>query len=244
MSFDLNAILDAAGARRGAPSLIALAHGVQGGRASTTGYFWSTGRVYATVGAHTARIKRHLGTIGHAGRMDDLVVKASELRPLAAACRDWARYRDEWAAFYFSTSGYPAGMGGASYYRPPGADAERVFIGSVCLGRERGKALEGRDEHVLLEAPRAIAPSVVVVGEIWRIGEQHGPKRGSLVGLRYRVGEGLFLDAERTGARLWRQQGDGEVELEPGEEAFVRALLDVVGGGRARSRRRARGAIA
>jgi hypothetical protein len=227
MSWDLDDLLDAAGARRRAPRLIALARTVERGRASTTVYFWSTGRIQATVRRRAVRLKRRFGAVGHDGHMDALIVDADELRPLAAAGRDWARHRDAWAAFYFSTAGYPAGMGGASYHQPPGVEAERVRIGSVCLGRERGKDLEGRDEYVLLEAPRAVAPSVVVVAEIWRRGEPHGPKGGSLTGLRYRIGDTLLFDAARTDARVARVDGDGVVVLEPGEEHFVAAVRDV-----------------
>jgi hypothetical protein len=144
----------------------------------------------------------------------------------------WARSRDAWAAFYHSSAGYPAGYGGGCYYQAPGKHGEHVTIGTVTLGGHRGGDLCGRDEVVSLEKPRRPRPGVEVVAEIWRRDERFGPPDGSLVGLRYRLGPELFVDAQRMGAKVWRE--DGEVFLEPDEGPFVSALLAVVG----RQRRR------
>ena len=218
MSFDLDDVLDAASS--GAPCLVEVARDSTGAR---TAYFWSSGRIQATCGPKGVRIKRRFGNMGTGDHPREVRLDAEEVRLLAIACRDWARRRERWAAFYFTCAGYPGGMGGAYYYLAPGRKGQVVQLGTSTIFGERGRGLRGRDEWVAVRPPVSIDERVVVTAEIWRRGEKHGPKEGSRVGLRYQLGPRLRLEARRNEARLLR--GKSEVVLEPGEEKFVSALV-------------------
>ena len=226
MTWDLDETLDAASADRGEPCLVEVARAHHGAGAATRCYFWSTGRICATVGSGRIRIRRRYGTIGSSRRSNTLRLDRGELGLLRAACRDWLRRRERWAAFYYSCAGFPAGFGRACYYQAPGKRGQLVTVGRFTPGGTRGEDLRGKDEVVRLPTPRWIAEGVRHVGEIWRRGERYGPAAGSLVGLRYRLGDRLTVDARREGARVWRR-GGSDVHLEPDEEPFVAALLDV-----------------
>lgn len=223
MGRDLADILEAAAPRQGPPQLVEVSRALTRGRVATTGYFWSSGRISATVGTHGVHVRRRSGVTS-----PGLELEAATIQRLALACREWSRRREEWAAFYDSGSGYPPGYGGgACYYQAPGRGGDRITVGRRgCLGHgQEGADLVGTEEVV------AVAPQrrqrAVVVGELWRRGERQGPEAGSLVGLRYELGAGVYFDARRRGARVWHERG-GNVDFEPGEEAFVAALLEVL----------------
>jgi hypothetical protein len=221
---DLDDILNAAGARRDEPCLIEVGRALQADGA-TVGYFWSSGRIAATVGAGWVRLKRRLGLMGEG----DMRLDLAELHALDVACRDWARRRDEWAQF-FSHSGAPAPYQGFVHvykYQPAGKGSAAVEIGVETRGKLRGEKLCGRDAVVPMPVAIELDNDVRVEAEIWRLGERQGPSEGSLVGCRYRLGaRALMVDADRWRAKLSRQ-GD-KVSLEAGEEAFVAAVLAVV----------------
>lgn len=114
------------------------------------------------------------------------------------------------------------------------------------MGKWTGKRLRGTDKSVDLPAPIRVAEGVGVVAESWRHGERHGPKAGSLVGVRYQLLAGPFsIDASRELAVVYgpearlekgqQKQKNKNIEadkprlhLEPGEEAFLEALVDVL----------------
>lgn len=60
MSLDLDDILAAAGPDRDSPCLVEVAR-VRSGPTRTVGFYWSTGRIRATVGPNWVRIKRKWG---------------------------------------------------------------------------------------------------------------------------------------------------------------------------------------
>lgn len=216
MGRDLEDIIEAAGGGRERPALIRVGHAVgRGARPRSTGYFWSTGRVSVTVARGRVRIKRRLGVAGNGIELETCL-----LAGLAAACRSWARERDRWAAFYLSSGGYPPGYGWGAYY--VNEHGVRTCVGRQVMGHTTGETLIGHDE-IMPVTPTARRPDVVA--EIWRRGERHGPTEGSLVGVRYAVGDGVYLDGWRHEARIWR--GDEDVYLERGEEELVAALIDV-----------------
>jgi hypothetical protein len=192
---------------------------------TTTGYAWSTGRIGATVGSGWVRIRRRRGKIGMGKGDNDLKLEPPELCALHVACRDWAARRDAWAAFYFSASGYPGGFGGAFWYQPPGKNAKRKKLGEHVGGRAQGEQLSGEDDIVPLAREVKVSESVRIDAEIWRRGEKHGPAKGSLVGVRYRIGnERAVFMAQRKGGEVRCQRCT--VHLESGEEDFIAALLE------------------
>jgi hypothetical protein len=217
---DLDDVINAAGARGGKPCLVEVGRALHE-HGTTTAYVWSTGRITAALGPAWAQLGRRLGVVGDAVRLE-----FAELRALAVACGDWANRRDAWAAYYYSSAGYPAPHGHAWYYRPGGTGSRPVRLGEVVMGRRRGEDLCGHDEIVPQE-PVELTDGARVEAEIWRRGERQGPADGSLTGLRYRLGEVVTLDAERQDAKVVR--GRKCVNLEPGEEAFVAAVLRVAG---------------
>ncbi len=223
-TMDHDDLLAAAGARGDEPCLIEVGRALRAD-GETTGYFWSTGRIAATVGADWARLKRRLGVMGDG----DMRINLAELRALDVACGDWACRRDEWARF-FSYSGAPAPYQGFVHiysYQPAGKGSAPVKIGRETRGRLQGEKLCGRDMVVPMEQAIELANDVRIEAEIWRRGERHGPPEGSLVGMRYHLGvDALILHAHRQVAKLARREHN--VHLEAGEEAFVAAVLRVV----------------
>lgn len=220
---DFEDILAAAGARRDEPCLVEVGRALQADGA-TTGYFWSSGRIAATVGQDWVRMKRRLGVMGV-----DIVVDLAGLRALNVACVDWARRRNDWARF-FSYPGAPppySGIVTVYAYQPPGGKAnDFVRIGTKTRGVLSGENLVGNDALVPLDHVIELANDVHIDAESWRLGERHGPAEGSLVGCRYRIGDGaLTLDADRQYMKLTRRFDN--VCLEAGEEAFVAAVLAV-----------------
>ena len=198
-------------------------------------WWWSTMRVGAVVRANDVRIERRCG---HVSGINRLRLDASQLRTVVRACSAWLRVRERFAAFYSSSAGYPGGYGGAEYYQPPGS-AEVVCVGSTMLGRRTGQRLVGRDDVIRVDVSQPIAPGIVAVASTWRRGEKHGPKAGSLVGARWRVGD-VRIDVGREEATI--ACGRGRVVIEHDEIAFVRALVRVLGATPAAARRQGRGA--
>jgi hypothetical protein len=222
---DFEDLLELSSGGHGKPCLVQLGRALHKDGA-TTGYAWSSGRIGATVSKGWVRIRRRLGVMGRGNEGDnDLRLDRDELRALLVACEDWAKRRNDWAAFYSSGSGHPPGFGcSTTWYQPPGKNAKRVRLGERTFGRPRGEELLGRDELVPLVPEGKLAVSVLVEADIWRRGEKHGPAEGSLVGARYRLGGEAVFIAERGGAEV--QCRGRTVHLEPGEEEFVAALLE------------------
>jgi hypothetical protein len=219
---DLDDIIDAAvGAHGGKPCLVEVGRALHE-HTTTTAFVWSTGRITAAVGMDWSQLERRLGVLGDAVRLD-----FAELHALDVACRDWAKRRDEWAA-YLSYAAAPPPYGGSAYcYLPPGSQSRPARIGMELMGKLRGERFCGRDEIVPMSEAVELADGVLIAAEIWRRGERHGPADGSLTGLRYRLVDGVTVDAERQEAKVVR--GRKCVYLEPGEELFVAAVLGLVG---------------
>jgi hypothetical protein len=223
-AMDLDDIINAACVRDSEPCLVEVGRALRK-HATETVFAWSSGRITATVGPGWAQLKRRLGFVGDAVRLD-----LAELRALDVACGYWTQRRDEWASFH-CYPGAPPPYGGLSYgYQPAGRASEPVRLGTEMMGKLRGERFCGSEEIVPLSDPVKLTDGVCLEAEIWRRGERHGPADGSLVGVRYRLGDTVTLDAARRSARIVRA---GEhVWLEPGEESFVAAVLGVVGTGR------------
>lgn len=222
---DLEDVLLAAQPDRERRALVEVGRSVSAGTTATA-YFWSSGRISATVTAGGARFRRRRGTQGVHGA-NELALDLDEWRALARTCDRWVERRGDWAAFYDSSSGYPPGYGGACYYQPPG-DAPRVRIGVSGPYHREGGTLVGHEDLVHV-SPRDLGDGASVIAELWRRGERHGPDTGSQVGLRVALGARSFLDVRRPDARVWCVDGAG-VYLEPGEEAFVAAVVALLDG--------------
>jgi len=205
-----------------APRLVELARALSDeGQPDTVGYVWSTGRITATVADREVYLRRRFGPVSV---RQPLVLDRRDLAPLARACGDWSERRDQWAAFYVSTAGYPIGYGAASYYRAPGPNAERVVVRREVLGKpSEGEDWRGHEDVVPRDVAERIDAGVELIADVWRRGERFGDPGGSLVGVCYRVGR-LHIHAHRQHARVVDSLIGGEVYLEPGEERFVAAL--------------------
>jgi hypothetical protein len=218
---DLDDIIDAAVTRGSKPCLVEVGRALHQ-HETTTAYAWSSGRITATVGTDWVRLKRRLGVIGDAVRLD-----VAELRALDVACGDWTYRRDGWAAYYTYPAAPPPYGGSVYCYLPPGRASEPLRVGREMMGRLSGERFRGSEEIVPLQEPVELTEGVRIQTEIWRRGERHGPADGSLVGVRYRLSDVVTFDAERRSAKIAR--GGEYVYLEPGEENFVAAVLGVVG---------------
>jgi hypothetical protein len=130
----------------------------------------------------------------------------SELRAVIPILKYWKRRRHSLAYLDSSSAGYPAGMGGAWYYRPPGKDSKRKTVGSSCMGHGKGKSFTGVRELRPLSKPRRASTGVNVISETWHVGETSVdvPFEGVLVRETYRVARGLELRGEREEAILAR----------------------------------------
>lgn len=213
------------GARRARPKehLVEVMR-THGGRPRSL-YFWSgSDRIFATVSGGIADIERRYG---EGGGQRGIRLDLAKLRAAHEACRRWQKMRHEWAAFYTSAKGLPGGFGCHYIYQPPGAKKDLVILGTSMMGRLRGKTLVGDDVVVVLPKPARVSRGAVAIAEIWRRGERHGPKAGSLVGVRYDIGGGLVFDARRESARIADAKGQ-EVFLEEDETPFIRALVGVL----------------
>lgn len=196
------------------------------GRRARTVYAWSSGRITARVGAEGVRISRRDRRMWEdegEGR-NAIWLGDEQLRALEVACRDWRERRSEWAAFYVSSAGRPAGYGASTYYRPSGHCSQPVEVARLGLGPSWGEDFVGRNETVELRDPGSLRGGVEVIAETWRRGERYGPGAGSLVGLRHRIADDVFLDVERHNARVWRKHG-GDVYLEPVSPAAPNLLF-------------------
>lgn len=209
--------------------LIELARKLRGGRPSGAVFAWSNGRILAKSRADgTVRIERRYGALGSPGGMR---LDQDELGALDAACRDWRRNRDLWAAFYSSGIGPPGfGCGLAWYVVRPGAGEEPERIGMRFFRGTRsteGRPLRGRDLERPLAERASVAAGVFAREETIRVGEVETPTEGLRVGLVYDLGYGLTLRARRGEAELLR--GSSSVWLEAEEDRFAGELLAAVG---------------
>lgn len=129
-----------------------------------------------------------------------------ELKAALPVVRYWKAHREDLVFLGSSSSGFPAGRGGAWYYQPPGKGAERVMIGRQSMGHHRGRSFTGGKERRLLKRPRTVAPGVCVTAEAWHAGETavEVPFEGVLVGETYRVSSDLELCGDRDRATLLR----------------------------------------
>jgi hypothetical protein len=188
------------------------------------------GRLAASSQDAEIRLARRLGI---AGSREGLGLLPADVRMLGAALDDWVRVRDSWASFRHSCAGFKPGHGGAWYFTPPGAGAERVRVAVHAFGVPRtGEPFRGVERPHELLRPVAVAPGVFVVRELRRTGEVLTPPAGLRTGLVYAIGLALELTAWREEARLARNQRaaasagiDEEVWLERGEESFVSGLV-------------------
>jgi hypothetical protein len=220
----LEEIIEVTCASSSAPTLVEIGRALRDGRPESVGYVWSTGRITAAVDDDGVRLHRRLGA---RSRRREPRFTPAELRALARASADWAGVRTEWAAFYESRAGYPAGYGAATYFLAPG-EGDRVVVGREVRGRVReGERLRGYDEIVPLAEKRSIDAEVSVIANIWRRGERFGDPAGSLVGCCYSFGR-VQVHAYRRHACLVDSFDGAEVYLEPSEEAFVAALVAAV----------------
>ena len=92
---DLDDVCDAPDPRE--PGLVALARKV--GRATTTAYAWSNGRVLATLGTRGAQITRRLGpnpVPDVAPLTRNTWFTRDELVQITAACAAWSSRRNRW----------------------------------------------------------------------------------------------------------------------------------------------------
>lgn len=185
------------------------------------------GRIGAAVGGGRAALARHLGYVGD-GRIE---LSRSELKALDAACRDWARRRDGWAAFWESCAGYPGGYGSAWCFQAPGPESPRVKVGSWCYGRKTGEPFRGKDVVVPRPRPLRGVGGIPIVATIRHVGERFGRSEGEEVGVVYRLSPAARLEARRHDAVLVR--AGRRMGLEPGDdEDFIRGLLKAMGGKR------------
>lgn len=152
-----------------------------------------------------------------------VILSLEEFRELCAACRDWKAKRQQWSAFWSSTSGYI--MGGAWYYQAPGPDSPEVRIGEKVMGRSKGEEFVGknvfREFHI-----SSFANKPSIVAEIWHEGEKYGDPSGEKVGVVYGLGPDTRVEAERHGARLlirgkW-------IGVEPWDDEFFFEMLAVL----------------
>ena len=192
-------------------------HFVEVGRAHVEGrppprlFVWSADDVDVALDEEHVRLHRRFGIVGSGGPM---VLVRSELHALDVAMAHWAAHRDGWPAWYESHG--PPPYGRASYwYRPPG-DGKRQHL----------RKLKGRNKVRMRRCACPLDAGVEVIGDVWRIGERHAPKKVQ-VGLRYRVVDGLHLEANRRDARLWRDGGP-VLYFYPGAEKLVSELCRLV----------------
>lgn len=153
---------------------------------------------------------------------DEIAVARGELEALARALEDWARRREELAAFVEERTRNPAGA--RHYFQPAGPDEDRHRVGP----RSRRGPWRGHDEVRSIE-PIDIAPGARLVAERWRVGECVEPP-DVLVGLRYRIGSELRVDARREQAVVRRLgRGGGALVLDHRGHAFLTAIASSYG---------------
>ncbi len=195
---------------------------------------WSAGGIGAVAGARWVAVDRLDGAELSGG--PPLRFAAEGLRRLEAACRDWIVRRAEWEGFRVSrAASAQAGSFERHGHTPRGPDSKERTVYSKSPSFTMGSPFGGRDEERPLLAPLDVAPGVVAVAELWRVGEVVAEPAGVLVGIVYSLGEGLRMEARRSESRVLGARGNG-FRLLPGEEPFVGALrrhLEQRGAGKA-----------
>ena len=189
------------------PHLVEVGQAHVEGRPPPRLFRWSAGNISVALDGDLVWVHMRFGIVGGRGPM---VLAISELEPLRVATSDWAAQRDEWPAWYESHGPPPYGRV-SWWYRPPG--------GAKCRQLRR---LTGDDEVRPRRSASSLGAGVEVNADILRVGEKHAPAEVQ-VGLRYGVVDGLYLDAIRRDARLWR--GNGAIlYFSPGDEKLVSEL--------------------
>jgi len=119
----------------------------------------------------------------------------------------WEKRRHSLTYLDSSSAGFPAGMGGAWYHRPPGRDSKRTRVGSTAMGHRRGKGFTGARELRLLKRARRVSPRKSIIADVWHVGETSVdvPFEGVLISEVFRVAKGLELQGEREHALLLRR---------------------------------------
>jgi hypothetical protein len=122
--------------------------------------------------------------------------------------------------------GCPPYVGHEYEYQPPGRHAPWVHVGrrGPVRDADEGSTFAGHDEVVPLAEPRVTPSGLQVVAAIWHRGEAHGPPDGLVVGLHYRLGVDLLLEAWRDCARAVR--GDSDLWVEARDALFLTALSE------------------
>ena len=177
------------------PGLVALARKV--GRATTTVYVWSNGRVLATLGTRGAQITRRLGpdpVPDVAPITRNTWFTRHELVQIAAACTAWSTRRRRWQRSGSSCAGYPPGVPSQLTRRRP-----RPSPPSVTIPISR----------------RCRSTGIAIVAELRSDGE--------LIGLRFRITDQLVMDAWRDVAAIRR--GEIAVYLEVAEVGLPAVLV-------------------
>jgi hypothetical protein len=164
----------------------------------------SLGRVYRTP---NATLEARLDADGAAlhrltgPHTPDVTLRWDDLAALARAFERWREVRDEWAAYY------EKGVVGASFaaqvYWPAGRAAERRAVGFAGqVPPERAGIRFGSTDALRpFESPRAVAPSIEAIAELWRTELRIGPRGGERVGERWLLDGGVVIDVRRTEAR-------------------------------------------
>jgi len=157
------------------------------------------------------------------GLQGSIRVTWKEIAALLPVLRHWERHREEWAAFHYSSSGYPAPFGYAWYYIAPGKCEKCEGLGLKVGSTSGGRRFTGRDEQVRLSKPRLAAPGIRVLGENWHVGEKavKVPAERMLVGEVYEVTSALVFDAERLCGLLRRPNGRRRSKGERGERFAI-----------------------
>ena len=170
---------------------------------------WSTGRVYAAVDDRVL-LHREYGLSG------ELSITRAELVALVPVVKWWAAHRDAWSAIYPSNGGH--GYGGSWYYQPAGN------VRRVNLGMRDPKTVVDR-----IATPRRDGPLCIT----------HELIRREPVGVVVRLNRILEVALERCSATLVRLDAvvreryvkrcrRPAVEIEAGEEAFIRELAEKI----------------
>ena len=130
-----------------------------------------------------------------------------ELTAVIPVLACWEQRRHSLTYLDSSSAGFPAGRGGAWYYRRPGKDSQRTQVGSSTMGHRSGKGFTGVRELRILERPRRLSGNTCIFAEAWHVGETSVdvPFDGVLVSEVFRVAEGLDLQGDREQSLLRRR---------------------------------------
>jgi hypothetical protein len=181
---------------------------------------YSNGRIGAEIKKDKATLRRKRGFIGEG----EVILKLKELRILDSLCKHWVKNRSCWAAFFSSSAGYPAGLGGAWYYQAPGEYSKPIKIGSRIMSSKEGEEFSGQDTERLLPKPITLSGGAIYFADLWRIGEKQGNPNGELTGQAYRIGKNITVYARRDNLRIEKKDGSTAIEAGP-EDEFLHELI-------------------